>query len=147
MGQATTYAKLDVAREYLDAAMQMYMNRRDYFCAMHLAGAAAELFDRHLPNGKRRMFEMTWKAEKALHAQDTGEVLTDRDAKKVVNWSKNAVKHMNDGEQTISIDAPAEAWWWIEHAFLSFCRLGLPKTPIMWKYQDHESLRMRSELS
>ena len=41
--------KLEIAREYLELAMQLYVERRNYFCAIHLAAAAAELFDRHLP--------------------------------------------------------------------------------------------------
>jgi hypothetical protein len=70
--------KLDIAVEYLDAAMQMYIDQRNYFCAIHLAGAAAELFDGHLPkNTGTRISEIAWKCQKALfHESGRGRLAT-----------------------------------------------------------------------
>jgi hypothetical protein len=45
MSEIIEVRKLNIAVEYLDAAMQMYVDQRNFFCAIHLAGAAAELFD------------------------------------------------------------------------------------------------------
>ena len=47
------HAKLDIAREYLGLAMSSYADKRDYFCAIHLAEAALELADRHLDDDQR----------------------------------------------------------------------------------------------
>ena len=60
-----TYSKLDIAREYLDAAIEAFLARRSFFCAIHLAAAAEELLGAHLPEDKR-ISTLAWKAEKAL---------------------------------------------------------------------------------
>jgi hypothetical protein len=41
------YSKLDIAYEYLETAMRLYVEETDYFSAFHLAAAAEELFGRH----------------------------------------------------------------------------------------------------
>jgi hypothetical protein len=93
------HPKLDIAVEFLDAAMQMSMEGKNYFCVLHLAAAAAELFDAHRRDGATSLFEMAWKAERGMRALETGRLLTDKEAKEVVNRSKNTIKHMNDGER------------------------------------------------
>jgi hypothetical protein len=137
------HRKLDIAVEYLDAAMQMYLERKN-FCAIHLAGAAVELFDLHLPKEKR-LFGIAVKAERGLYASETGEVLDDKTIKKRLNLLKNSVKHMNDGERTISIDPSGEAEWWVELALLSSHRLGLKKTQTTFRYEDYKSEQIRGE--
>ena len=138
------YQKLDIAKEYLDAAMQMYLEQRDYFCAIHLAGAAAELLDRHLPE-ERRTFWIAWRAQKALHRYETGKEPSKKEINEVVNGSKNAIKHMADGQQTVMLDPVSEAQWYIDNALVSWEKLGLGKTPTNWRYQDYRNAEMRSE--
>jgi len=136
------FAKLSIAAEHLDAAMQMYLEQK-FFSAIHLAGAAAELFDLHLPE-ENRIFRLAIKAERGLHAYETGEELSDKDTMSRLNLLKNSVKHMNDGARIISIDPIAEASWWIEIAHLSSFRLGLPKTQIAFRYDDYRSDEIRA---
>jgi hypothetical protein len=131
------YTKLDIAVEHLDAAMQMYLAQR-YFSAIHLAAAALELFDFHLPEEKR-LFGLAVNAERGLHKYETGELLDDKAIKEKLNLLKNSVKHMNDGERTIDIDPSEEAEWQIELALLSSYRLGLRKTQTTFKYNDFRS--------
>ena len=140
---ATEYVKRDIAAEYLDAAMQMYLEQK-YFCAIHLAAAAAELFDFHLPKQKR-IFRFAVEAERGLHAAETGEVLDDKTIKQKLNQLKNSIKHMNDCEPTIEIDPPIEAVWWIEIARLSSHLLGLAKSQIAFRYDNFRSEQIRIE--
>jgi hypothetical protein len=46
--------------------------RTKFFCAIHLAGAAGELFDAHLQKSEQ-FFTSAWKAEKTLKSE-TGQV-------------------------------------------------------------------------
>lgn len=140
---ATEHTKRDIAVEYLDAAMQMYLEQK-YFCAIHLAAAAAELFDLHLSQEKR-LFGLAVRAERSLHAIKTSEILDDKTIKEKLNLLKNSVKHMNDGERTIEIDPPGEASWWIEIARLSSSRLGVAKTQIAFRYDDFRSEQIQVE--
>jgi len=57
----STYNKIDIACEYIDLAMQCYVEGHNYFCAIHLAGAAEELFGAHLAKDKR-ISTVAWKA-------------------------------------------------------------------------------------
>ena len=64
------FTKLAIACEYLDLAMQLHVEQENYFCAIHLAATAEELFGSHLPE-KDRMHTISWKAQRALHVLET----------------------------------------------------------------------------
>lgn len=61
-------SKLEIALEYLDAAIEFFLAGTNFFCAIHLAAAAEELFGAHLPESQR-IFMLAWKAEKALKSE------------------------------------------------------------------------------
>ena len=56
-------SKIEVGREYLDAAIEFFLARRNYFCAIHLSAAAEELLGAHLPE-ENRILTLAWRAEK-----------------------------------------------------------------------------------
>ena len=43
------YSKIQIACEYLELAMKLFLSERDLFSAIHLAGAAEEILGQHLP--------------------------------------------------------------------------------------------------
>jgi hypothetical protein len=132
------YSKLDIAREYLDTAIEFFLAGERFFCVIHLAAAAEELFSVHLPECQR-ISTLAWKAEKALKSQ-TGPILSDKAARKSVNQWKNEVKHMNDGTtRTLKIDPVFAAEHHIEHALINFYKLRLRKSAAIWKFEDHQN--------
>lgn len=146
------YEKQEIACEYIELAMRLFMEGRDYFCVIHLASAAAELLDQHLPE-EIRSFNRAWKGQRALQAIESGVYpetefeykKADREAKRVVNQSKNAVKHMSDGEPSVLIDPPCEAEWWLESALNSYYKLGLKRTTTLQRFEAYQSESARSE--
>ena len=129
--------KLDIALEFLDLAMQLYMEGRNYLCAIHLAGAAEELLGMHRLKAER-ISELTLKAQKGLQYIETGKLPKDAEARKIVNLSKNSIKHMRDNtDDTIDIDPSAEARRWIEDALINLEKLELKKSITMWKFEDY----------
>ena len=134
---------LEIAREYLDAAIEFFLKRTKFFCAIHLAGAAGELFDGHLQESEQ-FFTAAWKAEKALMSE-TGTVPSDAEARQSVNKWKNEVKHMNDGSQTVTIDPEFAAECLIEKALVSFYKLKLRKSPAIWKFEDHQNRKSQGD--
>jgi hypothetical protein len=76
-------SKLEIAREYLDAAIEFFLTQTNFFCAIHLSAAAEELFGAHLPESQR-IFTLAWKAEKALMSE-TGPIPSDAVACRSVN--------------------------------------------------------------
>lgn len=131
-------SKLVIASEYLDAAIEFFMARTNLFCAIHLAGAAEELFGAHLPKCQR-IFSSAWKAEKELKSE-TGQTPTDRAARTSINEWKNEVKHMDDppGEM-VKIDPAFAAEHHIEQALVNFYKLNLTKSTAIWKFEDRRN--------
>jgi hypothetical protein len=134
---------LEIAREYLDAAIEFFLKRTKFFCAIHLAGAAGELFDGHLRESEQ-FFTAAWKAEKALMSE-TGTVPSDAEARQSVNKWKNEVKHMNDGARRRTINPEFAAECLIEKALVSFYKLKLQKSPAIWKFEDHQNRKSQGD--
>ncbi len=136
-------SKLEIASEYLDAAIGLFLAGTNYFCAIHLSAAAEELFGAHLPEDQR-IFTLAWKAEKALMSE-TGPIVSDAVARRSVNDWKNDVKHMNDGASpTIRIDPAFAAEHHIEQALINFYKLNLRKSAAVWKFEDHQNHKLRA---
>jgi hypothetical protein len=131
-------AKIDIALEYLDAAITFFLTQRNFFCAIHLAAVAEELFGGHLAE-EHRIEQSALKAEKALLAE-RGCDPTEREVHRSVKKWKNEVKHM--GSRTASslhIDEVFAADYHIEQALINFYRLGLQKSPAIWRYEDFKN--------
>lgn len=139
------YKKLDIAVEYLDNAMKLYVEHQ-YFSALHLAAAAEELFGKHLPEDKR-ISHAGLKAEIAFRGISKGlkyEIAQRTERKsawEIISHSKNSTKHMNDngGDSTVVIDAARKARQWIEWALINFNELELKSDNLKnyWKFIDH----------
>ena len=142
-------------------AMQNYMQGQNYFCSIHLAGAAEELLAKYLPKEKQG-FEFAWKAQRALQAEATQsgpshesekylaesakqDRLTkkDRAAMNFVNADKNAVKHMSPNAPTITIDPAPSALWQIEQALKNFYKLKQGKSAMLWRFEDFRNVEMQ----
>jgi hypothetical protein len=138
--------KLTIAGEYLDAAIEFFLARTNYFCAIHLSAAAEELLGAHLPE-EERISTFAWKAERALKSE-TGAPMGKAAARRSMNEWKNEVKHMDDGTSpTIQIDPAFAAEHHIEQALINFYKLKLRKSAAVWKFEDHQnrSLAQRIE--
>ncbi len=136
-------AKLEVALEYLDAAIEFFLAGRNFFCAIHLSAAAEELLGAHLPESQR-IFTYAWKAEKALLSETADAEVTTAEARKSVNEWKNEVKHMNDStSRTVTIDPAFAAEHHIEQALVNFYKLSLRKSPAIWKFEEYQNRKIR----
>ena len=133
------YTKIQIACEYLDLAMNLFLDERDLFCAIHLAAAAEELLGKHLPE-EINSHTRSRKAHKALEVLEGHREPTDKEANNFINGTKNTIKHMNRAkggvdDSQITIDPAEEAEWFIERALSNFYKLGLSKSPTLWKYE------------
>jgi hypothetical protein len=144
---ARDVAKIEIAREYLDAAIEFFLAQRSFFCAIHLAAAAEELFGAHLAECQR-IFTLARKAEKALKSE-TGPTPSDKEAGRSVNEWKNNVKHMdnkhmdNGTSLTLTIDPSFAAKHHIEEALINFYKLELQKSAAVWKFEDYQNHRAK----
>jgi len=142
------YNKLHVACEFLDHAMQLYMEKRDLFCAVHLAATAEELFGMYL-RPEDRILTKAVKAQKALHVLEKNEVPSDSDVLKLLLWPKNTIKHMKAlGENDLNIvyNPIKKARHWIEQAIINHNKI-FPKSQTMLRYEDCSSREIVEELA
>jgi hypothetical protein len=129
----------------ISTAIDFFLAGTNFFCAIHLAGAAEELFGAHLSESQR-ISTSAWKAERVLkfETDETGPIPTETEARRSVNKWKNEVKHMNDSAcQTVTIDPAFAAERHIEHALINFYKLKLPKSATVWKFEEYQNRKVQ----
>jgi hypothetical protein len=144
--------KREIAREFLDAAIEFYLAGTNLICAVHLASAAEELLGGHLeeesPNDpeKQRISTIAWKAERKLKSEP-GATIPDAEARKSVSRWKNQIKHMNDLDDamaTFEYGLMQAAKFHIDLALTNFRKLNLPETPAIRKFEDQRDSKLRA---
>ncbi|MDE2434034.1 MAG: hypothetical protein KGN37_14430 [Burkholderiales bacterium] len=144
----SVHTKIQIAFEYIDMAVTLYMSRQNYFCSLHLAAAAEEIFGMHFEHEEDSSHGKAWRAYKALEVLDGRDEIKNDAAKKFINWPKNAVKHMQRvggqlDDRELFIDPEKEAEWFIEHALKNIGRLRLPKSSALQKYESYKAQQIR----
>jgi hypothetical protein len=143
MTEPVVVPKREIAREFLDAAIEFYLTGTNLVCAIHLAGAAEELLGKHLRKEcpdhpeKERILTSASKAERAL---ETGRILSEKEARDRLLAAKNQIKHMansDDATVTFEFGPLAEARFLIRLAVTNLYKLNWPDTPAIRKFEDH----------
>lgn len=132
------YKRLDLAKEQLDVALEIFLSRKSYVSALTLAGAAEEIFGKSLT---QRSEKTTLQHEHSVIAP-VEELLQH----KPYNWKefiseknrvRNAAKHMKDEtESTVMADIEDDALWLIVRACDNYRRLGLEPTSLMLEFDN-----------
>lgn len=127
------YQRIDLAKEQLDVALEIFLSRKSYISALTLAGAAEEIFGKTLI---QRGEKTTLQHEHSIIAP-VEELLQN----KPFNWKefiseknrvRNAAKHMsNETESAVMADIEDEALWLIVRACDNYKRLGFEPTLLM----------------
>jgi hypothetical protein len=141
-----TYLKINIARECLDAAIEFFLARNNFFCSIHLASTAEELFGAYLPKDQR-IFTLAWKAERALKAEkkpiapdSNSHKVAMKESQKSVNEWKNEVKHMNAGNNyKLEVDPAFAAEFCIGQALINFYKLKLQKSAAIWRFEEYQN--------
>lgn len=120
-------AKITVACELLEEALGIYYRGGAYFAALHLAGAADELFAAYLKgHGQTSSFEdwCTGGVSAINHLQPSDPV-TRKEMVHMLNHAKKRTKHMDsmsDGQ--ITFDPKLEAHELLDRAVEDFYKLS-----------------------
>lgn len=133
-----SYQRIDLAREQLDVALEIFLSRKSHVSALTLAGAAEEIFGKTLTQCGEKT---TLQHEHSIIAP-VEELLRH----KPFNWKefiaeknrvRNAAKHMNDEtESFVMADIEDEALWLIVRACDNYRRLGLEPTLVMLEFDN-----------
>lgn len=121
--------KLLVANELLDQALRLCYEGESYFAALHLAGAAQEIFGKtltslRLESALENHVKVSFRSDKHL-GSDGGQVTSEKEVRDEVLFAKNATKHLDIGrESSVDFDAQIEAYDLLDHAVSDFNQLA-----------------------
>jgi len=126
------YKKIDIAKQMLETALDLYSKGEDYFSVLDLAGAAEEILGQHLKfKGITNSLESEKEAfiliNKGLYQKD----ISDKDALDFLNRIKNAIKHMGKKEKEVIADPKEDAESMLDRAITNWWRLQEELTPKM----------------
>ena len=133
-----THDKLDIADEMLDGAIKAFLDSKQFFVALNLAGVAEELYGKLIRlNGGMNSQNSLIELAKAIARNDGDVELTDIDLFKVSVMHKNGIKHLDTEEQRfIEIDVEDEARSAIGCALTNHTLLDRQFTPTVQRFYE-----------
>lgn len=133
-----THDKLDIADEMLDGAIKAFLDSKQFFVALNLAGVAEELYGKLIRlNGGMNSQNSLIELAKAIARNDGDVELTDIDLFKVSVMHKNGIKHLDTEEQRfIEIDVEDEARSAIGCALTNHKLLDRQFTPTVQRFYE-----------
>jgi len=104
-----TMSKLEVAEHQLNAAIRMFLDERDFVCAITLAGAAEEILGKLLEKqGRQHSVAEFAEACVKVGRHLFNENWTTKHFVEMQNFFRNGLKHLTDGEPITVPPAAAE---------------------------------------
>jgi hypothetical protein len=127
-----------MAHQQLETALALYFEKRDYYSAITLAGAADEIFGQLLKaEGKEPRLESIKKSVAAIFERLQGRPLDPARVAERANHARNALKHWNQGQPLIvKFDALEEAKDMLERAISNYWALEADLSAAMEKFQN-----------
>ena len=119
--------KLIIADEMLESAIELYLDGQKYFSALHLAGAAQEIYGKWLRiNGGQDLATMM--LDQAAKFMD--EPIDRKAIKKEDKRPKNSIKHMdNEADRFAYLNLKLDSFMAITDAFTEYSMLKRDETP------------------
>ena len=133
-----TYERIELAKEQLDLALDLFLSKRSMVSALTLAGAAEEILGRALTlRGKKTTLEHEHTVIAPVEAFLRREPLTWKVFISEKNRVRNAAKHMGGATDAhVVADLEDEALWMLVRACDNYNRLDLQATPRMQEFDN-----------
>lgn len=139
------YQKREIAHSHLEAALELYFAGDRFFSALHLAGAAEEIFGKELQALDRpNVLDTDQAATSAISQALTGRSVDRKVVADIANRARNAVKHLDPGgPRTVAMDPKAEAEDMLDRAITNYWRLFEDQSPAMQRFLSERYGRRR----
>lgn len=140
-GDIQKYRKIDIAMEHLNLALKEYVEEKNMFSVIHLAGAAEEMLGEivRINKGENALDKIYgwFRSWYRIAGKDSP---SNSQINNYILKTKNSVKHINDQDDLfLEIDLNREAQEIIRRAIENFNQLPeLSTTPEMLAYYRHE---------
>lgn len=132
-----SFDKLEIADEMLESAIGSYLDSEKYFSALHLAGAAQEIYGKWL----RIRGGQDFSTMMLNHADKIFDAPIDRRAiKKEDRRSKNSIKHMdNESDRFVHLNPQLDSFMAISEAVTEYLMLRRPETTNITRFKSYLS--------
>lgn len=130
--------KLTIADELLESAIENYLDYKKYFTALHLAGAAQEIYGKWLRcNGgqdySNLMLDQVGKAFK-----NQGVEIDKKSIKKSDKHSKNTIKHLNNkSDRYAELNPEFDAFMQIVDSIMDYSFLKRIETHNIIRFKEY----------
>ncbi|MGR5079932.1 hypothetical protein [Photobacterium swingsii] len=135
------YNKFDIALEYLDVASRLFIEGRNYFSIIHLAGAGEEILGKYCESVEIDSEVAKYKKSAIKWQSKFDASLKVKDVLAEYNYSKNAIKHFDNkkcGDAIVQLDIKNEAENMLRRAYNNLESLDMleccPQS--LWKVID-----------
>ncbi len=131
--------KSDLADEYLEQAIECFLDQKRYASALHLAGAAQDINESLIKSDRQQDFPrmMVDFIEKSL-SKTSGVKFDKNEFLKQERTAKNAVKHMDGSkDRYVSINLESEAFSALNNALMNSLLLQKKETANIKKFKGY----------
>jgi hypothetical protein len=138
MDSAATYQKIEIAQRQLDTAIRLFLEGKDLFSVVTLAGAADEILGKALEHrGLTSALTNMSEIEARVSAAFDDSSSTAREIRDRANYARNHLKHHDDPDAaTVTVDIRQEAIDMLSRAFDNATMLDGPWSPEMYQYNE-----------
>ena len=130
--------KLKIADELLETAIENYLDKKKYFSALHLSGAAQEIYGQWLRyNGSQDYSSfMLDQAGKIFASQ--GGVINKESVKKSDKYPKNTIKHLNNkNDRYTNLNPEFDSFMQITEAIMDYSFLKRIETNNIVRFKEY----------
>lgn len=122
-----TYSRLALAKEQIEVAIFLFLDRRSYAAALTLAGAAEEVIGSELRRrGQKHILDWKYDQVSEIHRRLHGKELSHKKFITEENQVRDALKHFDrTDEPQITCDLQDVSLWMLVRACENARRLGL----------------------
>jgi hypothetical protein len=130
------FRKRDIALAQLETALELYLDGKDRFSVITLAGAAEELLGKELvaqgnPNALSIAQALTAVVGRALDGRE----IKPKAVADIANRARNEAKHLDEaGPRSVMMDPEVEAQDVLDRAVTNYWRLTQDQTPAMTRF-------------
>jgi hypothetical protein len=135
LDEMPTFTKLEVAEHQLERALKLFLDEKDYVCAITLAGASEEILGKLLEkDGKEHSLGSFVKACVAAGRMLHGEEWSQKEFAQMANAFRNDLKHYTGGETvTVPRQAAIEI---LDRAIDNLWALTARETPSIRRFME-----------
>ncbi|EHI9302653.1 hypothetical protein J9097_004296 [Vibrio vulnificus] len=131
--------KSDLADEYLEQAIECFLDQKRYACALHLAGAAQDINESLIKSKRQQDFPrlMVDFLEKSMSKTSSVE-FDKKEFLKQERIARNAVKHMDGSkDRYIDMNLESEAFSALNNALMNSLFLKKKETENIKRFKDY----------